>query len=152
MSTRIVPLAFAVLSLFAAGCAGPLADHGRTSTEPGALPLASAVDLAGTWRGSFSEVTASTGLVHGDIVYQISSDGTYKTTWVTQMVAGSSRGGRREMSGTVIANGSRVTFRESSGSQMVLKRQGNTLYGVTLDPSGKRATVAVELGRVPEAP
>jgi hypothetical protein len=42
-----------------------------------------------------------------------------------------------------------------SGSRMTLKRDGDTLYGVTIDPATRRVTVAVELHRVaatPEAP
>ena len=42
-----------------------------------------------------------------------------------------------------------------SGSRMTLRRDGDTLYGVTIDPATKRVTVAVELHRVhttPEAP
>jgi hypothetical protein len=152
MSTRIVQLAFAALTVFAAGCAGARSDQAGTSTMAGALPSASAVDLAGTWRGSFSEVGASSGLVHGNIEYAIGNDGTYTTTWVTHMAAGSSRGGRREMSGRVAARGNRVMFTDASGAQMVLTRQGNTLYGVALDPAGKRATVSIELRKIPEAP
>ena len=60
------------------------------------------------------------------------------------------------MSGTVVANASRVMFNESaSGSRMTLRRDGDTLYGVTIDPATKRVSVAVELHKVhaaPEAP
>ena len=53
------------------------------------------------------------------------------------------------MSGTVVANGSRVMFNDSSsGSRMTLKRAGGTLYGITIDPATKRVTVAVELHKV----
>jgi hypothetical protein len=152
MSTRIVQLTSVALLVLAAGCAGPLTENGSASTQPGAWPSASAVDLAGTWRGAFGEVGAGSGHIHGDIVCQINGDGTYKGTWVNYVVAGSSRGGRREMSGRVVADGGNVTFNDSSGSQMILKRNGNTLYGVTLDPSGKRATLSIELRRTPEAP
>jgi len=53
-------------------------------------------------------------------------------------------------SGRVVADGSRDVFTDAKGSQMVLKRDGNDLYGVMLDPAGQRATVAVELHRVPD--
>ena len=55
---------------------------------------ANGADLKGTWRGSFEGVnTGDSGRIHGDIVCQINDDGTYKTTWVTRPVAGSTRGG-----------------------------------------------------------
>jgi len=57
------------------------------------------------------------------------------------------------MSGTVVANGSSVMFNDArSGSRMTLKRDGDTLYGITIDPATKRVTVAVELHKVSEAP
>jgi len=72
------------------------------------------------------------------------------------MVAGSARGGRLEMAGTVGATALGVMFNESSsGSRMTLKHVGDTLYGVTIDPATKRVSVAVELHKVhtvPEAP
>ena len=151
-------MAFAlVLIVLAAGCAS----HG--STEPGsAMPrpdtsVPTKSDLAGTWRGSFGQVmTGDSGLIQGEIESQIKDDGTYTTTWITQLVAGSARAGRLEMAGTVVANGSRVMFNDArSGSRMTLKRDGDTLYGVTIDPATRRVTVAVELHRitaVPQAP
>jgi len=145
MSTRIVQLTSVALLMLAAGCAGPLTENGSASTQPGALPSASAVDLAGTWRGAFGEVGAGSGHIHGDIVCQINGDGTYKTTWITRMVAGSARGGRLEMAGTVAANGSSVMLNSSSGSRMTLKHVGDTLYGIVVDPATKRVSVAVEL-------
>jgi hypothetical protein len=151
-------MAFAlVLIVLAAGCAS----HG--STEPGsAMPrpdtsVPTKSDLAGTWRGSFGQVmTGDSGLIQGEIESQIKDDGTYTTTWITQLVAGSARAGRLEMAGTVVANGSHVMFNDArSGSRMTLKRDGDTLYGVTIDPATRRVTVAVELHRVtavPQAP
>jgi hypothetical protein len=57
------------------------------------------------------------------------------------------------MSGTVVANGSRVIFNDArSGPRMTLTRDGDTLYGVTIDPATRRVTVAVELQRVTAAP
>ena len=75
-----------VLIVFAAGCAG------RGSTELGsAMPRTDASvptksDLAGMWRGSFGQVmTGDSGLIHGEIESQIKDDGTYTTTWITQL-------------------------------------------------------------------
>src|SRR5919109_907019 len=137
-------MAFAlVLIVLAAGCAS----HG--STEPGsAMPrpdtsVPTKSDLAGTWRGSFGQVmTGDSGLIQGEIESQIKDDGTYTTTWITQLVAGSARAGRLEMAGTVVANGSHVMFNDArSGSRMTLKRDGDTLYGVKIDPATRRVTV-----------
>ena len=57
------------------------------------------------------------------------------------------------MSGTVLTRGSSVSFDDSrSGGRMTLRRDGDTLYGITIDPQTKRVTVAVELRKVPTAP
>jgi hypothetical protein len=57
------------------------------------------------------------------------------------------------MSGNVVADGSRVMFNDArSGARMTLKRDGDTLYGVTIDPGTRRVTVAVELHKVSAAP
>lgn len=154
--TSIIRLALAVMFL-ATGCAGQGAEVGAALTHPGSSASANGADLKGNWQGSFGQVGAgNTGHIHGDIVCQINGDGTYKTTWITRQVAGSARGARLAMSGTVVANGSRVMFNESSsGSRMTLKRAGDTLYGITIDPATKRVTVAVQLHKmhtVPEAP
>ena len=154
--TSIIRLAVTLIVL-ATGCAGPATEVGSALARPGGSASANGADLEGTWRGSFGQVmTGDSGYIHGDIVCLINGDGTYKTTWTTRLVAGSARGGRLEMSGTVVANGSRVMFNESaSGSRMTLKRAGDTLYGVTIDPATKRVSVAVELHKVhtpPEAP
>lgn len=154
--TSIIRVALAVVVL-ATGCAGQGAEVGSALTHPGSSASANGADLKGTWQGSFGQVgPGNTGHIHGDIVCQINDDGTYKTTWITRQVAGSARGGRLAMSGTVVANGSRVMFNESSsGSRMTLKRAGDTLYGITIDPAAKGVTVAVQLHKmhtVHEAP
>ena len=154
-STSIIRLAVAVIVL-TAGCAGQGARVGSALTQPEASASVRGADLEGTWRGSFGQVmTGDSGQIYGDIVCQINGDGTYKTTWITRMVAGSARGGRLEMAGTVAANGSRVMLNYSSWPRMTLKHVGDTLYGVVVDPATKRVSVAVELHKVPavlEAP
>src|SRR6267142_2473517 len=101
-------------------------------------------------------MTGDSGHIYGDIVCQINANGTYKTIWITRMVAGSARVGRLELAGTVGANGSRVMFNESSsGARLTPKHVGDTLYVVKINPSTKRFSVAVELHKVhtvPEAP
>ena len=42
--------------------------------------------------------------------------------------------------------------RNDAGPRMTLTRDGDTLYGVTIDPATRRVTVAVELQRVTAAP
>jgi len=155
-SMSVVPLALA-LAVLAAGCATSSTQAGSAvaGTDPAASVKES--DLTGTWRGSFGQVmTGDSGQVHGDIVTRIKEDGTYKTTWTTKLVAGSSRGGRLEMAGTVVADGSYVKFTDArSGARMTLRRDHDALYGVTTDPAGKRVTVALDLHKVspsPEAP
>ena len=147
--TSIIRVALAVMVL-ATGCAGQGAEVGSALTNPGSSASANGADLKGTWQGSFGQAgVGDGGHIHGDIVCQINGDGTYNTTWITRLVAGSARGGRLAMSGTVVANGSRVMFNDSSsGSRMTLKRAGDTLYGITIDPATKRVTVAVELHKV----
>jgi hypothetical protein len=147
--TSIIRVALAVMVL-ATGCAGQGAEIGSALTHPGSSASANGADLKGTWQGSFGQAGAGDGgHIHGDIVCQINDDGTYNTTWITRLVAGSARGGRLAMSGTVVANGSRVMFNDSSsGSRMTLKHAGDTLYGITIDPATKRVTVAVKLHKV----
>jgi hypothetical protein len=159
MRLPISVLGFAfVLSVLAAGCAAhSAAGQGSAMPQSDGPSALAGPGLTGTWRGTFGQVTTGdSGMIHGDIVSRIKDDGTYVTTWTTRLVAGSSRGGTLEMSGNVVANSSRVMFNDArSGSRMTLKRDGDTLYGVTQDPGTKRVTVAVELHRVsasPEAP
>src|SRR6266446_4023216 len=88
----IIRLALALIVL-ASGCAAPTAEVGSVLTQPGGSGSANGADLKGTWRGSFEGVnTGDSGRIHGDIACQINDDGTYKTTWVTRPVAGSTRG------------------------------------------------------------
>ena len=156
MRRPISVMAFAfVLMVFVAGCAGHSGGEQRASLDTqsdGASALAGS-GLTGTWRGTFGQVqTGDSGLIHGEVVSRIKDDGTYTTTWTTRLVAGSSRGGKLEMSGKVVPAGSRVMFNETrSGSRMTLKRDGDTLYGVTQDPATKRVTVAVELHKVSDS-
>jgi hypothetical protein len=117
-----------------AGCAGPM--------QPGAAPA-----LEGTWRGYFRQVGAGdTGYVHGDIDLQIAADGTYAGTWTTRQVAGSTRAGSTRMAGTAVVNGSHVTL--TDWRHLILKRTGDTLFGLTIDP-GTGRTLSVQLDRVP---
>jgi len=135
----IIPGAVALIML-ATGCAGPDAE------------ARSAAHLKGTWRGSFGQVMAGDpGHAHGEIVCHINADGTYKT-WITRSVAASASRRRLEISGTFVANGPSVMLNAPRfGSRMVLKHDGDTLYGLAIDRTTKRITVAVvELRKVAE--
>ena len=140
----------AVVILLATGCAEQSSQVGSTPAQDGAVASANGSKLAGTWRGAFDQVqTGDSGRIHGDIECQIKDDGTYQMTWTTGLVAGSTRGGRVVMSGTVVEKAGLVEFNESeSGTRTTLSHRGNTLYGVRIDPGTKRVSVSVELQRV----
>src|SRR5215468_3002329 len=131
----------AVVILSAAGCA---------ADQYGVVAAANGSKVTGAWRGVFEQVqTGDSGRIHGDIECQIKDDGTYQMTWATGLVAGSTRGGRVVMSGTVVEKAGFVEFNESeSGTRTTLSHRGNTLYGVRIDPGTKRVSVSVELQRV----
>jgi len=131
------------------GCAGVGGDGAAPAAS--VAPASEAAAFRGTWHGVFEQVgVGDTGQVQGDIECEIREDGSYRATWTTERVAGSSRGTRAETSGRVIANGQGLTFSEAGGSSFTLKRRGGTLYGIRKDPVSGR-TIAVELGRAPES-
>src|SRR5256712_13687095 len=120
-STSIIRLAAAVIVL-TAGCAGQGARVGSALTQPEASASVRGADLEGAWRGCFGQVmTGDSGQIYGDCVCRSNGDGTYKTTWITRMVAGSARGGRLEMAGTVAAHRSRGMPNSSSRPPKDLK-------------------------------
>jgi hypothetical protein len=121
----------------------------------GAAPIG---DLAGSWRGTFWQVNAGdTGYVHGDVELEVNDDGSYRETLITRQVAGSSRAGCNQMTGTVAVNskGNRVALVNSQGDRLALKDwrrttlrdNGDELHGVMIDPSSGR-TIAVRLAKV----
>ena len=147
---------FAVAMIaFVTGCAAPMSGVGSGSSQADGAASVKEAGLEGTWRGVFEQVqTGDSRRIHGGIVCEIKGDGTYKMTWTTDLVAGSTRGGGVVISGTVGENGNFVSFDEpSSGTRTTLRRVGDTLYGVRTDPGTKRVSVSVEMHRViPEAP
>jgi len=140
----------AVVILLATGCAEQSSQAGSTPAQDGAVASANGSKLAGTWRGAFEQVqTGDSGRIHGDIECQVKDNGTYQMTWTTRLVAGSTRGGRVVMSGTVVEKAGLVEFNEGrSGTRTTLSRSGDTLYGVRIDPATKRVSVSVDLHRV----
>jgi hypothetical protein len=84
--------------------------------------------------------------VNGDIELRIDPDGTYTGTWTTRQVAGSTRTGGTQMSGTVRVDRSTVVFKD--WRDLILQRRGNGLHGLTVDPATGR-TLSVYLERMP---
>ena len=140
----------AVVVLLATGCAEQSSQAGSTAGQDGAVASANEGKLAGRWSGVFEQVqTGDSGRIHGDIDLQVKDDGTYQMTWTTGLVAGSTRGGRTVMSGTVVEKAGLVEFNEGqAGTRTTLSRRGDTIYGVRIDPGTKRVSVSVELHRV----
>jgi hypothetical protein len=110
---------------------------GRTASSP--------AELAGTWLGTFWQVNAGdTGYIHGDLVFDFKEDGTYTGTWTTRVVAGSSRGGSLQVGGRFAVEGDRVVL--TDGRRLTLRRAGDTLYGISVDPGSGR-TIQIRLER-----
>jgi hypothetical protein len=151
---RFVVPVLLVLTVLATGCAGKSSEAVSALSLPEGAAAASRPRLDGMWRGTFGQVmTGDSGEVKGDIVFEIDPDGTYKGSWNTHLVAGSRRASRMQMAGKVTDDASTVSFVDvASGSRMILRRDGNILYGVTTDPATKRVSVAVELHRAQPAP
>ena len=125
-------LAWIALIVAALGCAGQRGG-------PGSSPA----PLAGAWVGTFWQVNAGdTGYIHGDLAYVFKEDGSYTGTWTTRIVAGSSRGGSVQVAGRFVVDGDRVIL--TDWRRLTLRRAGDTLYGVTVDPGSGR-TVGVRL-------
>ena len=129
-------------TLLAAGCAS---ESGSAALAPTSRDVAA---LAGAWHGYFRQVAAGdTGYVNGDIDLRIEPDGTYTGTWTTRQVAGSTRAGGSQMTGTVRVNGSTVVLKD--WRDLILQRSDDgRLHGLTVDP-GTGRTLSVYLERVP---
>ena len=127
--------------LLLAGCAS---ESGSAALAPAAGDVSA---LAGAWHGYFRQVAAGdTGYVNGDIELRIEPDGRYAGTWTTRQVAGSTRSGSTQMSGTVRMNGSTVVFKD--WRDLILQRSADGLHGLTVD-SGTGRTLSVYLERMP---
>jgi hypothetical protein len=123
-----------VLVALVAGCAGPSAKIASDASGPVAAAFAPASDLTGTWRGSFSQVSALFYIDDGDVVLQIKEDGTFVAN-VTRSKAGTNNLAKPgTWTGTVARSGNRITLRSSQGPWVTLVRSGNSLYAVAEDP------------------
>ena len=129
-----------------AGCVGPSASLNSGASSPVASALAPVSELAGTWRGSFGQVSAIFYMDEGDCTLQIKEDGTFTAA------CRPSKGGTNNLakastwSGTVVTSRNRVTLRSSQEAWVTLIRSGNTLYGVAKDPLVE-ATIMMNLER-----
>ena len=127
--------------LLVAGCAS---ESGSGALAPTSGDVSA---LAGAWHGYFRQVAAGdTGYVNGDIELRIEPDGTYTGTWTTRQVAGSTRTGSTQMSGTVRVRGSTVVFKD--WRDLVLQKSDDGLHGLIVDPATGR-TLSVYLERMP---
>ena len=100
--------------------------------------------LAGTWRGSFSQFAASLYQVEGDCVLRISSEGTFTATITRAKLGTNNLAKPQTFSGTVVSRGSRVTLMTAEGPRLTLMRRDDSLYTVAEDPAVE-ATIAMSL-------
>jgi len=147
---KVVRLALmSALAVSMAACA----EQGTRDTSTASIPVATDVAterwLTGTWQREFYQTgIGDSGLVSGDVVCEITEDGTYKLVWSTHLVAGSSRAGRMEMRGAAKPSSNGAVLDDSTGVRFTLQRSGNRMYGIWRDPAGRRANVQVELTKV----
>lgn len=121
---------------------------GLTTSWPTPATARPIEDLAGSWRGAFWQVNAGdTGYVHGDVELEVNDDGSYRETFITRQVAGSSRAARNQSSGTLAVNGkgNRVVLKD--WRQTTLRDNGNVLHGIMID-RGSGRTIAIRLEKV----
>ncbi len=122
------------MAALVAGCAGPSANMASDASGPIAAALTPTSDLAGTWRGSFSQISALFYIDDGDFVLQIKEDGTFVAR-ITRSKAGTNNLAKPwTWTGTVVSSRNRISLRSSQGPWMTLVRSANTLYAVAEDP------------------
>src|SRR5258707_7839197 len=125
------------------GCAGP---GMRSSASPGdQVPAAFTENqLAGTWRGSFSQLVASLYQGEGDCVLRISPEGTFTATITRAKLGTNNLAKPQAFSGTVVSRGNRVTLVTAQGPRLTLMRRDDSLYTVAEDPAVE-APIAMSL-------
>jgi hypothetical protein len=130
-----------------AGCVGPDAGMSGDTSSPVAAGLAPGRDLAGTWRGSFSQTEASLYEDEANFTLRIKDDGTFSAT-ISRSTGGTNNLAKPvTWSGTVVRSGNRIVLRSSQEQWISLSRSGgDTLYGVIEDPMVE-AVVTVTLKR-----
>jgi hypothetical protein len=100
--------------------------------------------LAGTWRGSFSQLEASLYEDEGDCVVQIRPDGTFTATISRAKLGTNNLAKAEQFSGTVVSRGNRVTLVTAQGPRLTLVHRGDSLYTVAEDPAVE-APIAMSL-------
>jgi hypothetical protein len=100
--------------------------------------------LAGTWRGSFSQLEASLYEDEGDCVVQIRPDGTFTATISRAKLGTNNLAKAEKFSGTVVSRGNRVTLATAQGPRLTLMHRGDSLYTVAEDPAVE-APIAMSL-------
>jgi hypothetical protein len=135
LKIRFVQLTICLgLAALVAGCAGPTARMASDASGLTVAALSPGSELAGTWRGSFTQVGAVLYTDDGDVVLQIKEDGTFVAR-VSRSKAGTNNLAKSgTWTGTVISSGNRITLRSSQGPWVRLIRSGNSLYAVAEDP------------------
>jgi hypothetical protein len=133
--TLVVAMALIVLGL---GIGSSRAQSTSTSSTD-------ASELRGPWRGWFNIVGGDADR-QGDLALEINDDATYTLTWTR-------KGTTSKESGGIVATGKRVGLRNTSGQQMTLVRNGDTLYGLSnYGAGGHPIQVMLRKATVSDAP
>src|SRR5512147_246302 len=141
--TLTARLSTVVMVWLVAGCAG-LREF-SSATSPAASSAVS--ELQGKWTGTSGWVGAFFFIGDSILTLHIHEDGTF-TASVKANFGANNLAKPSTLSGTVVANGNRVTLRNTEGpwTWLTLVRTGNTLYGVAVDPAFE-ASVMLRLDR-----
>ena len=141
--TSSVALSIIAMLVLATGCAALR----ETSSAPNPVALNEIKDLSGTWNGTLGWVGASLYEGEGTVTLQIKEDGTF-TGKVTPNRGTNNLTKASTLAGTVVANGNRVTLRNTEGpwTWLTFARSGDTMYAVALDPS-MQANVMLKVDR-----
>lgn len=141
-SSRTLFTSIALVALVS-GCAGPGMRSSAFSGDQ--VPAAFTENqLAGTWRGSFSQLAASLYQVEGDFVLRITPEGTFTATIARAKLGTNNLAKPQTFSGTVVSSGNRVTLMTAQGPRLTLMRRDDSLYTVAEDPAVE-ATIAMNL-------
>jgi hypothetical protein len=113
MVTLVVAMALIVLGL----------DVGSSRAQSTSTSSTTASELSGNWHGWFNIVGGDADR-QGDLALEVNDDATYTLTWTR-------KGATSKESGGIVTSGSRVGLRNTSGQQITLVRNGDTLYGLS---------------------
>ena len=141
---QVLRLSAVTMLVLATGCAQL---HTTSTEDPEFYPSAAVRELSGTWHGLFGWVGANLYQDEGVVDLRIADDGTFTAT-VTPNGGANNLAKPATLAGTMVANGNRVTLRNTEGpwTSLTLVRRGNTLYGAATDPA-TLANVMLRLDR-----